>query len=69
MFSDALQDFKFSTLLQLNARSALKGAVDDAYQMADDVGPEGIRKLDLMMNEFKSWHNKKTCQRRQRKRI
>ncbi len=59
IFSDALQDSEFPTSFQVNTKSALKETVDNAYQMADYVGQEGIKKLELMLNEFKSCFNKK----------
>jgi len=31
--------------------------VDDAYRMADDIGLDGIKKLESVLNEFKSWCN------------
>lgn len=69
MFSDVLEDLEFPTALKLKARRALKGAVDNAYQMADDVGQEGIKKLELIMNKFKSWCNKNVLKKPKKKNI
>ncbi len=40
-----------------DVRSTLKGSVDDAYRMADDIGFECVKKLEEMLNEFKTWCN------------
>ncbi len=31
------------------------GMVNDAYRMADDIGLDGVRKFQSVLNEFKSW--------------
>ncbi len=42
-----------------NARSALKGIIDDVFRMADDIGEEGVKELESKLKEFQSWCNKK----------
>ncbi len=42
MFSTAIEDTDFPTTTKINAWSALKGMVDNAYWMADDIGVEGV---------------------------
>ncbi len=37
----------------------LKSAVDEAYAGADDIGVEEIQKRNQMLQEFKSWCNKR----------
>ncbi len=32
--------------------------VDDAFWMEDIVGEEGVKKLESVLNEFRSWCNK-----------
>ncbi len=33
--------------------------VDNAYRMAGDIGLEGVRKFESVLNEFKSWCNQR----------
>ncbi len=63
LFSEAINDSEFPQRFTVDARSALKGTVDDCYQMADDIGVEGIKKFEFMMNKFQSWCNKQRAQK------
>ncbi len=55
----ANEDADIPTKVTMNAQSALKGMVDDTYWMADDIGVEGVQKLDSISNELRSWSNMK----------
>ncbi len=59
LFSDAIADTEFSLEVKNDTRSALIGMVDDACRMADDIGIEGVKQFELVLNEFKSWCNQK----------
>ncbi len=63
LFSNAIQDSVLITHSKTNARSALKASVDDAYRMADDIGVKGIKKLENVLNEFKTWCNRKRVEK------
>ncbi len=54
LFSNAIEDSVIITKSKNDARSTLKGSVDDANRMADDIGFEGVKKLEEMLNEFKT---------------
>ncbi len=56
--SDTINDSDFPSCKKI-ARSALKCMDDDAFQMADDVEEEGVKKLESSLKEFRSWCNKK----------
>ncbi len=63
LFSNAIKDSVLPSESKIDARSTLKGSVDDAYRMADDIGVEGVKKFEDMLNNFKSWCNKKCSER------
>ncbi len=46
LFSDAIKDTELPLEVKNEARSTLKGIVDDAYRMADDIGIEGVKQLN-----------------------
>ncbi len=52
LFSDLINDSEFPTTVTHDAQSVLKGIVDDAFRMADDVGEEGVKKLESMLKKF-----------------
>ncbi len=37
--------------------------IDDAYRIADDIGLDGIKKIESVLNEFKCWCNKKRAKK------
>ncbi len=59
LFSNAIEDTNFPLEVKYDARSTLKGMFDDAYRMADNIGIEGVKKFESVLNEFKSWCNQK----------
>ncbi len=62
LFSYAIEDI-FPDKMKNDARSALKGIVDDAYRMADDIGLDGIQKIESVLNEFKFWCNQQHAEK------
>ncbi len=52
LFSNAIEDTNFPLEVKYNARSTLKGMVDDVYRMADDIGIEGVKQFELVLHEF-----------------
>ncbi len=63
-FSDAINDADFPENITQDARSALKGMVDDAFRMANDIGEEGVKQLESVLNDFRSGYNKKHAESR-----
>ncbi len=63
LFSNAIEDSVLITESKMDARSVLKASVDDAYRMADDIGVEGVKKLEEILNEFKTWCNRKRAEK------
>lgn len=59
MFSKAIKDSDFPTSVKKDAKSALKGRADNSFRMADDVGDKVIKKLESLLNKFRSWCNEK----------
>ncbi len=52
LFSDAIEDTELPLKVKNDARNTLKGMVDDVYRMADDIGIEGVKQFELVLNEF-----------------
>ncbi len=67
LFSDAINDSELPVTVTHNARSALKGTLDDVLRMADDIGEEGVKQLEIKLQEFKSWCNNKRSEKQQEK--
>lgn len=59
LFETSIDDYDFPISQSVDSRHSLKGLVDEAYSAADDVGHEGIVKMQLMLREFKTWCNEK----------
>ncbi len=61
--SGEINDSEFLQNVANDARSALKGMVDDAFRM-DDIGKEDMKMLKSVLNEFRSWCNQKHAESR-----
>ncbi len=59
IFSESIEDHDCPLSQNVNSPKALKYAVDAANAAADDVGVEGIQKINELLHKFKSWCNKK----------
>jgi len=58
IFSKSIEDHDFPLSHNVNACKALKSAVYEAYAAADDIGVEGIQKMNELLHKFKSGCNK-----------
>ncbi len=59
ILSTSIEDHDFLLSQNFNACKALKSAVYEEFAAADDVGVEWIQKMNPMLQEFKSWCNKR----------
>ena len=67
VFSLSLNDANISSLLTggvVDTREALKPLMNEAYEIADDIGEEGMDKLRESVLDFRKWCNKKNADER-----
>ena len=67
VFSLSLNDANISSMLTggvEDTREALKPLMNEAYEIADDIGEEGMDKLRECVLDFRKWCNKKTADER-----
>jgi hypothetical protein len=63
MFDSSINDTSFPSLLNIDARSSLRGLVNESFGIADNLGHDGKTKLKEVLLSFIAWGG---CQQKEK---